>query len=187
MKRRSLLGALGFGGLVSLGFARDARATLVRGLSLEELAAGSTRILRARALDSTSHWVVVGGRRRIVTDTRVLVEDVIAKDAPSDRELLVRTLGGTVGDVGALVHGEAELTYDEPCLVFLKALPEGLHRVNGMAQGHYPLVLDNRKVPRLRPSPRSSEVLGADRSAIARLVGRDLPEARALIHEALRR
>lgn len=187
MNRRSLLRAVGAGALISVGIAEEAQATLVRGLTLEELSAESGRILVGRALDSSCQWVTIGGRRRIVTDTRVRVEDVLAKDAPADSEILVRTLGGTIGDVGALVHGEADLLLDESCVVFLRTLPEGVHRVTGMAQGHYPLAPDAGRVPRLKRSPRSSEIVGGDRAAIRRLVGLDIDTAKRSIREALKR
>jgi hypothetical protein len=187
MQRRTFIGALGAGVVGALGVPREAVATLVRSLSLEELAGESGRILVGRALDSTSQWVTIGGRRRIVTDTRVRVEEVVAKERPTDSEVLVRTLGGTVGDVGALVHGEAEFAQDESCLVFLRTATDGLHRVTGMAQGHYPLIADTSKVLRLRPSPRAGEIVGGDRAAARRLVGRDFAEARSLIREALAR
>lgn len=187
MHRRNLIRAMGATALASVGFGREAHATLVRGLSLEELAGQSRRILVGRALDATSHWVTLGGRRRIVTDTRLRVEDVVAKEKPEDSEILVRTLGGTVGDVGALVHGEAELAYDEPCMVFLRVSSDGVHRVTGMAQGHYPIFPDAKRVLRLRASPRASEIVGNERIALRRLVGRELGEARVLVNEALRR
>lgn len=187
MHRRQLIGAMGAGALVSLGFGGEARATLLRGLSLEEITDQSARILLGRALDSTCQWVTIGGRRRIVTDTRVRVEDVVAKDAPSDSEILVRTLGGTIGNLGALVHGEAELLLEEPCLVFLRTTTEGIHRVTGMAQGHYPVALDAKSLRRLKPSPRGSEIVGGSNAAVRRLVGRELGEARVLIREALKR
>lgn len=187
MNRRSFVRAAGAGTLVSLGLGGEAHATLVRGLTLEELAAESGRILVGRALDSSCQWVTIAGRRRIVTDTRVRVEDVLAKAAPADSEILVRTLGGSIGDVGALVHGEADLLLDESCVVFLRPVADGMHRIIGMAQGHYPVAPDVQRVPRLKRSPRSSEIVGGNRAAIRRLVGLDIDTARRSIHEALKR
>lgn len=185
MQRRMFVGASA-ALLTSLGFTRSAEATLVRGLSLEELVAQSSRILVGRALDATSQWVTLGGRKRIVTDVRVRVEDVLAKAPPEASEIMVRTLGGTVGNVGALVHGEAELMFDEECVVFLRVASEGIHRIIGMAQGHYPLRPDEKRVQRLHASPRSAEILANDRSALRRLVGRDLSEAHSMIRGVLK-
>ncbi len=184
--RRQLLGVLA-AGLGAAAAPRVAQATVIRGLSLEELTRESERILLGRALEATSHWVTFAGRKRIVTDTRWRVDDAVAKERPRDSEVMIRTLGGRVGDVGAIVHGEAELALEEPCVLFLRALPDGLHRVSGMSQGHYPLRADTQRIVRLQPSPRANEVLVNDRTALRRLVGRELPEARDLIRKALAR
>lgn len=170
-----------------MGMARVAHATTLRALTLEELSQESERILVGTALDASSHWATVGGRRRIVTDTRWRVEDAIAKGAPRDAEVMIRTLGGRVGDVGAIVHGEAELALEEQSVLFLRNLPDGAHRVLGMSQGHYPLRADTERVLRLLASPRSGEVAASERAALRRLVGRRLPEARVMIHGALKK
>ncbi|HYO93477.1 MAG TPA: hypothetical protein VER33_03150 [Polyangiaceae bacterium] len=164
-----------------------AEATLMRSLTLEALASRSARIVVATALESSSRWVELGGRRRIVTDTRVRIEEGIAKQDSSDSEVMVRTLGGVVGELGALVHGEAELALDEPCVVFLAPRAADLHSVAGMAQGHYPLRTDPKRVLRLQPSPRAAELLGNEHSAVERLVNQELKVARTRILEAVRR
>lgn len=184
--RRHFLGVLG-AGLAALSLGRTAQATTIRGLTLEELSNESERILLGTALESSSHWATIGGRRRIVTETRWRVDDAIAKSAPSDAEVMIRTLGGRVGDVGAIVHGEAEIALEQQCVLFLNHLPDGALRVTGMAQGHYPLRLDAERIARLRPSPRSGEVLAHERGAIRRLVNQKLPDARVMIRGAIRK
>jgi len=155
-------------------------------MSLEELSQSSDRILVGRALEANARWTTLGGRRRIVTETRVRIEDVLAKEAPSESEILVQTLGGTVGEISALVHGEAMLSLDEPAVLFLVQQEEG-HRVRGMAQGHYPVRPDTAQVPRLSLSPRAVEVRGGRGLATERLVGQRLEQARTLVREALTR
>lgn len=172
--------ALGFG---ELCLPRLARATLFRGLSLEELAQTSQLIVLGTALEADSHWETLGGRRRIVTDTRVRVDDVLEKGSP-DSEVMVRTLGGTVGDIAALVPGEALLNLHERAVLFLSPQAR-VQRVTGMAQGHYPLLVDAKKTWRLTPSPRGAELVGKANLAVKRLTGLELPQARALIREAL--
>lgn len=185
MNRRAFLGGIG-AFLGGLGAAREASATLVRGLSLEQLSKTSDHILVGTALEATSRWEVLGGRRRIVTDTRVRVDDVVARATPSDLELEVRTLGGTIGDIASLVYGEAQLSLEQPCLLFLANHDNGQRRVVGMAQGHYPLQPDARAGLRLLASPRMPELVGkASPFAFHRLVGKQLTEARVLVREAL--
>lgn len=177
-----MLGAAALG-LGELCWPKAAQATLVRGLSLEELARSSHLIVVGTALEANSHWETLGGKRRIVTDTRVRVDDVLDKGAP-DSEVMVRTLGGTVGDLAAMVFGEATLNLEERAVLFL--VPQsGAQRVTGMAQGHYPLRLDPKRALRLAPSPRAPELVGKGEMAVKRLSGLELGQARVLIREAL--
>lgn len=153
-----------------------ARATVMRALPLRTLVQTSRRIVVVTALSAESHFEELGRRRRIVTDTRLRVEEGLAKADGMDREILVRTLGGAVGDLGERVHGQAQLLLNEPCVAFLLQGPDGLHYVNGMAQGHYPLRGDARRL--LAQSPDLPEILDFDSSAVKALVGSDLSAAR---------
>jgi len=155
-----------------------ASATIVRALSLPALVQQSRHIVVVTALDAQSHFEEFGRRRRIVTDTRVRVEEVVAKDKTADRELMVRTLGGAVGDLGERVHGQAQFAFGEPCVAFLLQGPDGLHYVNGMAQGHYPLREATRK---LAGSPDLPKIIDFDSSAVKTLVGMELGQAGARI------
>src|SRR5687768_5133278 len=99
VSRRGLLVGLG-AGLATGAFAEQASATIVRSLSLPALVKGSRRIVVVTALASESHVEELGRRRRIVTDTRVRVEETVAKSQGIASELMVRTLGGAMGGVG---------------------------------------------------------------------------------------
>jgi len=178
VSRRGLLVGLASGAFAG-AFSATASATVMRAVSLQSLVQGSRRIVVVTALDSTSHFEELGRRRRIVTDTRVRVEEGLAKADGIDSELLLRTLGGDVGDQGERVHGQAQLILGEPCVAFLLQGPDGLHYVNGMAQGHYPL-----RGPGLRRLQRSAdlpEILNFDSSAVKALVGSELSTASARI------
>ncbi|HET9953438.1 MAG TPA: hypothetical protein VFQ61_02980 [Polyangiaceae bacterium] len=188
LTRRGALGMLaaGVGGLFQ---ARLAHATLLRGMTVPTLARSSRHIVAVTPLAAEAHWEVLGGRRRIVTDTRVRIDDVLAQEDPADSEMMVRTLGGTIGDLGAIVFGEAELTPQQPCVLFLMQKGDGPPRVTGLAQGHYPLRLDPKRSDakvRLFGSPRLPELLGDEELAVKRLVGLQLGQARQLVREALK-
>jgi len=183
MSRRATLAAAA-SGLGGLFWPNRAEASLFRALSLTVLAQASELILLATPLSASSHWESLGGRQRIVTDTRVRVEDVLAKAVPASGELVVRTLGGTVGDRAALVYGEAALFLDQTSVLFL-GRDAGVARVTGMAQGHYPLYADSRQAVRLMQSPRAPELVGEDQPAMHLLAGQELGRARALIQAAL--
>lgn len=184
LNRRAAVQALGVG-LGTLGFPSLLSATLARGLSLGALSKTSDCIVSGIALDARAHFAWIGGQRRIVTDTRFAVREVLARNAPEDSEILVRTLGGEVGDLGQLVHGEALLELGLASLLFLTAQQDGIRHVMGMAQGHYRVIPDAASVPRLRPSPRLPRLLSLQGSAVAELSGRELGAARELILQSL--
>lgn len=160
---------------------RPAAASIARALSLRELAKASERCLVGTALAADSRFEHVGGRRRIVTYTRLRVDELVR--GPDDgSELWVRTLGGKVGDVGQVVHGEAMLLLGQPALLFLAALGDGVLAPTAMAQGHYPIVADKAGERRILASPRLAELLGE--GAAKELVGRRASEARELVRKA---
>ncbi|MEP7048930.1 MAG: hypothetical protein ABJB12_01195 [Pseudomonadota bacterium] len=154
-------------------------------MSLPELVKLSELIVLVTPLEASAHWQMLGGRQRIVTDTRVRVEDVVAKNAPAEGELLVRTLGGTVGQRAALVYGEAALFLNQTSMLFM-VRESGVLRVAGMAQGHYPVFADANQALRLMQSPRAPELLGEGEPAMRVLPGQELSRARVLVQAALR-
>jgi len=174
VSRRGLLLGLASGAAAGV-FSGTASATVVRALTLPALVQSSRRVVVVTALSTESHFEELGRRRRVVTDTRVRVEEVIAKAAPAARELMLRTLGGAIGRLGERVHGQAQLVLGEACVAFLLEGPDGLHYVNGMAQGHYPLRESSDR--RLRSSPDLPQILDFESSAVKSLVGSELSSA----------
>lgn len=166
---------------------RSAHATTSVLLSLDELVLGSERVAVVRALERRSAWEVVAGSKRIVTYTRLAIDEHLDARA-SERELWVRTLGGRVGDLGQHVAGEAQLELGKRALVFV-ARGEGAWVVAGMAQGHFPLVELEGEKPRLAPSPDAGRLLqrrGPSLSAREQLVGKPLGDAVATIQDRVR-
>lgn len=157
------------------GVAAPASATIMRSLSLPALVQGSRRIVVVSALASECHYEELGRKRRIVTDTRARVEDVLVKGDGMETEVIVRTLGGKIGRLGERVDGQAQLVLGEACVTFLLRGPDGLHYVNGMAQGHYPL--QGASVRRLVKSPDLPAIVNFEDSAVKALVGSELAEA----------
>lgn len=153
-------------------------------MALEELVKRSAHVLRGVPLESYSEWSRFGKGRRIVTYTRVRVEDPLRDGDDPGSEVLVRTLGGVVGKIGQVVHGEAEFVVGEPCVAFLTPLREGPLGVTAMAQGHYPLRSDLKGILRLTSSPELAVLLNEQSSAVARLRGRTYDEAKTLIRAA---
>ena len=173
---------LAFLGALMWGPARSARAALARGLTLPEMVVKSQTIAVVTPLDAYSHWQELGGRRLIVTDTRVKVEEALDTTTAAS-ELMVRTLGGQVGDSGELVHGQAELRLGAASVAFMVRAEAELCWVTGMAQGYYPLH-ERAGAQILRASsslPRLQRVQG---SAVQALSNQPLADARRLIRAA---
>jgi hypothetical protein len=160
-------------------------AGVARGVPLDELARRSLHIFRGRPLEAHSEWARYGEQRRIVTYTRMRVDEPVF--GAGESELLVRTLGGTVGKLGQIVHGEAELAIDEDCLAFLMPSRDGMLMVTAMAQGHYSLFTDDSGVVRLSANRQLATLVDDKLSAVSRLRGRTIVEARDLVKQAVKR
>lgn len=178
--RRTAIRALGCWGLgaMALTVAGTASATVVRAVSLEQLVKRSSSVLVGLPLERWSEWTSIGGTKRIVTLTRVRVEEAVS--GAEDSELLVRTLGGRIGDLGQLVDGEAELRVGERALVFSHRFDAALSGVTAMAQGHYPFDAASGEV-RLVRSPRLGTMLKNQSAAVEQLEGLTLRDAKALV------
>lgn len=183
MNRRSFLCCLSGSAAASL-FAAPAHATLVIGLTLEQLVDRSTSIVVCSALAAVSRYGDLGGRRCIVTDTRVRIDDVLGKPVPTSQELMVRTLGGRVGGVGQLVLGQAVISPESPGVAFLKRGADGAHWFVGMAQGYYPLQGTTPIELTLQHSANLPEIRDFATSAVRHLSGVRLSAARRLVREA---
>lgn len=161
-----------------------AGATTARALTLRELTRASARVVRGTPVERFATWETTGGRRRIVTHTRLLVAEDLAR--PGDTgEVMVLTWGGRVGDVAQLAHGEAALQVGEESVVFLAGEVAGEHRVTAMAQGHYPLERRDGALL-LRRSAQLPELIDRTNAAVDRLAARRLTEGAQLIRESLR-
>jgi hypothetical protein len=178
-RRGALLGLASAGAAL---YTAPAQATLVRGLSLAELAQRSQHIGVLEPLDASCRYVSIGGRKSLVTDTRVRVHEVWTGAVES--ELLLRTLGGRKDGVGELVHGQPELRLGTRAVGFLKLGRDGqAWWMTGMAQGHFPLT-DASQAARLLASPNLPDIVELERSAVKQLVGQKLDEAHELVRRA---
>jgi hypothetical protein len=125
----ALLGPL----LAILSLTSPAGASIVQGLELEELVAHADRIVLGRVLFSESFPRPDG---QIGTWHRIEVTREIRGHAPDEREVIVETLGGQLGDVSMRVEGEPSFTVGERVLVFIRdGGPYTAFRPVGMGQG----------------------------------------------------
>ncbi|HEX4335263.1 MAG TPA: hypothetical protein VH062_05080 [Polyangiaceae bacterium] len=160
---------------------RGAEASVARALSLGELLYESRHVLVGTAIDSYANWEEIGKRRAIVTYSLFRVEEALdGRGAPAP-EITIRTLGGSVGDIGQTFHGEAVVALNERATVFVHDAAPNLYVVTAMAQGHYPLIPDARGVHRLHAGFTSVAIPDLPDAAMRRLDGRTTPEAAELI------
>ncbi len=157
-------------------------------ISLPELVHLSRFAVVATAREANSAWERDSAGKRIVTTTRLEVQQPLDERAPPDSQLFVRTLGGRVGDIGQIVHGEAELEKNKPAVFFLHEPMDGVFGITAMAQGHYPLAADSQGTFRLSVSPRLGDFFQRSAlSAVSRLRGRTVADCERLVLEALDR
>lgn len=185
LSRRQALRAMGLGCTV-LAAPRLASATMARAITLPELVGLSQFALVGMATDASSRWESVGKTRRIVTYVRVEVTQPIDGRPPPDTSLMLRTLGGRVGDIGQLVHGEARFELGTSSVLFVASDADGVFGITAMAQGHYPLRADPDDAVRLRASPNIPSLTRMEGSAVQRLVRRTVIEAEDLVSGIMR-
>lgn len=174
------------GALVSLGLSgaavflpRMALATVARAMSVKDLTDNSRAVLLGEPVEAYSEWAKIGEQRRIVTFTRVLLREAVLGTPES--EIMVQTLGGRVGKIGQLVHGEAALRVNEPAMLFIQDSNTGVTRVTAMAQGHYRLLDDPQGIARLQLSPRLASLLPNKAAAVERLKDKTFSQARDIV------
>jgi hypothetical protein len=167
-------------GALGLLKSAPAEASVARGLTLRELVTRSTSVLQVTPVAKRSSWQTIGGTRRIVTEWRARVDDLVSGQDPSASEVLVRTLGGSVGSLGQLVEGEAELAIGQPSFTFVTELEPSLFGVTAMGQGHYPIATEQRGRI-LRTNRQLPALLGGKDGAVATLRDRLVVDAVGLV------
>ena len=130
---------------------RPAHASVSIAMSLKELVKLSDSVVVAKASTRRSLWEQQGSGRRIVTYTKLQIEQRIFGQPIS--QIWVRTLGGAVGKIGQHVSGEPQFGSDSRSLLFLARAPDGAWVVTGRAQGHFPIVGTKKTGLHLEASP----------------------------------
>lgn len=159
---------------------QPAAASTFRPIPLETMVSKSALIVVATPVARQTRVVVVGSKQRVVTDSAVEVAWTLRGEDCAGKNIVVRTLGGTVGGVGQIVYGEARLVLGQSSLMFLTPGPEGVFAVLGMAQGQFPLEPTSEGDWELRASRGLDGVL-AGRSVVAALAGRRLSDVATML------
>jgi hypothetical protein len=117
----------------------------------------------------------------MVTDVTLEVAWTLRGKDNAGKDIVVRTLGGTVDGIAQIVYGEARLAIGQASLLFLVEGSENTLHVVGMAQGHYPLEPDAAGEWRVRKSPGLDGVLKPEQSAAQTLSGQRLMDVPKLL------
>lgn len=113
-------------------------AVLLR-MDLPEMVEEAQVICLGRVAAIESEWDEHRGV--IYSFATIKLQRIIKGDGTGDT-LVVRYLGGKVGDVGMSVPGAPSFRTDEDVLLFLTAEEDGSYSVMGMSQGKYEIELD---------------------------------------------
>lgn len=109
-----------------------ARASIVEALDLATLVAEADDVVLARVIKEWSHY---DERNRIVTDYTMQVEETHKGTSTPGSAIIVRRLGGVVGDRGLRIAGEPTFQSGELVLLFGSRDGQTYVRPVGMAQG----------------------------------------------------
>jgi hypothetical protein len=134
------LGRRGAAGLaLALLAAAAGRATVVEELTVARAVRLSARVVVGVVGEVRTERVTP---RSIVTESRVVIEAVLAGAGRAGDEILVRHPGGRVQDLGLEVEGMPVFTPGERVLLFLIPTPDGSgFRTLGLYQGAYSVIV----------------------------------------------
>jgi hypothetical protein len=116
----------------------DTHASVSIAVTFDTLVERADAAMTVTPIDANSVWE----GKRIVTYTRLRVDRSIAGQGAS--EVVVKTLGGSVGELGQSVSGEPHFMANESSIVFLRKVDQA-YMVVERAQGQYPVALDKAK------------------------------------------
>ncbi|HQY63196.1 MAG: hypothetical protein IPF92_03640 [Myxococcales bacterium] len=125
-------------GVAALSAPRPARASISFAVAYDDMVTDSDAVAVVTALEHQSVWE----ENRIVTYTHLRVEEGIAGNLATGAETWVRTLGGSVGNIGQQVGGEPVFVQGKVSLIFARATKPGTVSVVARAQGQFPVLVD---------------------------------------------
>ena len=126
-----------FAGLAcGLALCSTARASIIPPMSLEQLQAESSWMIHGTVIDQFSQWEEYDGNKIIFTYSTVQVARSRALVPLGSDQVVLRSVGGTVGDYTQVLLGEVQLELGEEIVAFL-TLEEGwaFPSVVGLHQG----------------------------------------------------
>ena len=141
-------------GLAVVLMAMPATASTFVAMDQAELVAASDAVIQGEVLEVHSFWN--RGGTAVITEARILVEEVVAGQAAS--EIVVRTFGGQVGDYVLEAHGFPVFQEGQRLLLFVHQSQDTSLRVTGYRLGEYRVAQGDRgqlvAMPTLEPGVR---------------------------------
>lgn len=116
----------------ALGPLGSARASIVEAIDFDTLVQEADDVVLARVI---KQWTLYDQHGRIVTDFQMQVERVEKGTSAPGSAIVVRKLGGIIGDRGMRIAGEPDFTIGEEVLVFGIRGKNTFLRPVGMGQG----------------------------------------------------
>lgn len=173
--------------LAGLLLAAPLGAVIMRALSLNELVEGSDRIVLATVISNESRWN--DEHTRIYTYTTIRVEEYLKGSGSVGETLVVRTLGGAVGEMGLHVEGAPVFRPNDKEVIFLSSItgrPE--FSVTGWNQGRFKVLTHpetgQERVVRTLPGTRVVQTQGESTGSELRAI-RTLDDLRTAVRSRL--
>ena len=137
------------------GSASPLRASLLRAMSLGELAHAADRIVVGHVVSVNAAWDAQ--HRRILSTIEVDVEESWKGPAAANRHITIVQLGGSVGDMEMTVQGMPSFSVGEKSVLFLQG--QVRFQVVGMGQGKRALLWNETSKQWLAEAPDSEGVV----------------------------
>lgn len=115
-----------------------AAASTFLAMGPDQLVAKADSIVIGKVVSLESFWNDRG--TVVLTEVVIEVEDILAGKAA--HTVVVRTFGGTVGEITVAASGHPTFIQGERLLVFLTPYKDGTERVLGYRQGHFRIMVD---------------------------------------------
>jgi hypothetical protein len=154
-------------------FPQTSTATSVRQLSDAELVRSSSSIIEGQVTGVRSEWNA--GRTQIYTIVTIRISNSLKGGAAAGEQVVLRLLGGRVGDTVAELVGGPKFAVDEDVIVFLDSGAVDLMPVTGLFQGKFTVATDPNSGARMvsgRPATRDAFVDDIARIVTAQEGGR---------------
>ncbi len=132
--------------LALLAAVLPAGALTIQPVPFADLIDGAKSIVLGKVVAARSEVYAPNGRIYTYYTVAVESDDKLPGDATPAAQVVVRMLGGTVGDKSLLVEGQKMLSLGEEVYLFLEedTLNKQDYRIMGMVQGHFEVVKNER-------------------------------------------